>query len=613
MKSYPLTKRTNAVGLLIAFLLCCSLGVACKSKEDKQATSNPSLSTSNSTSLLGKIKNSAKGNSPASLSNASKSLYAQVPDNAIGAIHFDFASKGFSELLEMNWDTGQNQSNPFEMLNLIGVDLPSLLAQQGHKLSEPSDIPKITKQVIAYAAPTSADLSKGEAVIIFEGAKGFDVAKFGEALITSFKNNKASTVTVESESPSLSYISVQSTKALSDLQKNASLITKNLPPEVAAQVEASLNSASNSDQKGKSSDMKIGWNDQLMVVASKTTSKENLVNLLAGKTSGRNYVRSIPAELRAGWGSDEDLYLTGFADVAKMAAAKDPKKPDVTSARYASLASWVDKKIFTDLRVTWDKDNAPATSNFRLLKNSTPSSSLGGAPEDSFLVATFNGNLLNHLLDSGSIPGGAGLKAKGDSINRVAMSARVAKPGQFMFPIPALTLGLDTSSPDTAQQWKKQLVGLGVLGSQLSGGVLPVDSATGGMLSKQIAGTTVSYLASPFGPGLYLATKGNNVFLATDEPGMNAQLSAQTGTGFISGLKSVSGLNAEEPNVANFYINSKRLADFYEGIGGMMAAYSNNNPVTPEMIEAIRKSGDSYGFIQNTDGTLRAFAELSPR
>jgi len=586
--------------------------LGCKSKDDKkQASSKPSI--------LGKIEKSASSLAGGLTGGPSqKQLLNSLPGSAAGAIHFDLSSSGFDKLVNSVWVQNSQNNSLKNSSNPLGLDIEALLAEQGIKLDKLADLKKVSKEAMLVAlevAPTAASSGNkkdagplGTVALSMRAADSLDLQKFSNGLVGQLEKNTLTTLKAEGDNPKVYSVSVNTKEAATQFKNNASAVTKNLPPQVAAQFEQALKNADAAGVDDVDAVFRLGWNKDTLVIGQ--LEKTQIAGLIDGNGKKIALSSVLPSELSSGWGSDSSRFMSGFADVVRLSGDNGKS----TSARFVSLSSWMDDSLHSDIRISWDKSAAPQSSNFRLLESSgSTSSSFDKAPSDSFLVANFDGKFLDQLVASGSVPGGAAFAGNSEGVKSVSLSARVAKPGQFMFPIPALTLSLNASNPDMANQLKKQLISLGVMGSQLSGGVLPLDSSTGGMLTKKVAGVDVSYLASPFGPGLYLASSGNNVYLATDEPGLAGQISPAKGSGLsgiAKGLFKSSGSNPSK-TLGTFYIDYKKLADFSENMAGLAASYGSSNPFTPEMIEEMRKYGHSYGTLENSDGIFRLYSKSS--
>ena len=267
------------------------------------------------------------------------------------------------------------------------------------------------------------------------------------------------------------------------------------------------------------------------------------------------------------------------------------------SARSAALATVpvaaalftgaFDRELSSDLSVVTTE--SPETKKWlEPLQSKTAQPFLAKAPGELFfylgLDAAALAKISDALKESGQPEAAAGADAllqQEATRNLKALMIGLAA-NETGAPFPDLMIAGNTEDPARAAKSLEEGLS-GVLGSL----GLPLTE----WAEKKIDGHTVRFINSPMGLGLYLATSGDALYLASNEKLLEKSLKPESSLGKKLG-QGVQQYVAKTSPAAFVHINFAQVADMMESLQGTLAAFSGGaSQIEPAQVAELREMG----------------------
>jgi len=578
----------------LALLFLATTAIACKGKDNKSNNPTTVNSSANITARSGDVV-------------ANSSLLGSLPDSTGALIYWNTLTKGFKKLNNSAWKpVSYLDITPGKNSTIGGVELISFFQSHGINLNQrdKDDSQKLFSEAALFSTPWTDKIAP--LAFLFRSRPEIDTAKIFNSLKEELKKKGTKIEDLKIEGVSGFRAEVEIPK---DFLTSSNNIAEKLR-QTGKQVETSKEVKTSLLESG----LYFAWANKKVVLSN--TDEHIKAGLLTNKSKLPSLLTDAAhKEATKGFNPADSQLLFALADLNRLHAKALPN----TSFRRTSLELAMLEAPVTDFRVFYDAAQAPDTSLFKTLANSSSSETSNLVSEKPMLFLSLDGQTISRIksLIAGTKKNTIALSIL-DGIKRLGVAAKVAPTGQSMFPIPALAILFETDSKETAQAKLNTLASLTEGLSALSGGMLnppskDPNSSEGGLQTKTILETEVKYMLSPIGVGVFLAQKGNSVVATLDEREMTKVLSAN-GKSFASGLaKNSNKLISKNDSVLNFYFDFEQFGGLLESMGGLLAMYAPNDKdaqklVEKENIESMKKMGKTLGSLTHEPGLVRFYS-----
>ena len=185
-----------------------------------------------------------------------------------------------------------------------------------------------------------------------------------------------------------------------------------------------------------------------------------------------------------------------------------------------------------------------------------------------------------------------------EAVNSIAIAINYVS-GEALFP--DLTIAIDSKSPDAL------VTQLRAIPSKI-----PQSGALGGWIEKNIEGTKVAFIASPFGVGAFFATIDNHLVIASSEVAIRrAILIGRKKEKSLAETLTMRSLPAGENALAFLYFDMPRLIETVEGLKGSLGAFippdQQQQFGIPPMLRELFDAVGALSFEVSVKGTFLDF------
>jgi len=354
--------------------------------------------------------------------------------------------------------------------------------------------------------------------------------------------------------------------------------------------------------------------EQLMGVALSKSSVDALFGSAA--TKGYANLSSAPefAKATGSITSSDPTVMMAYGSVSKALpmliemAKKNGQDKDMDVATFP-IDSFVWKEFASETTIThkWNVAMNPKsetqTKVLAALENSTLPATAGMAPANSALVISFDGGILRRL--DAALPDMVPAEEKAPlqpllSLKGVTLAIRNNDAGS---PFPDTLIYLDSEKPAETLESLKGAIEMG-LGSA---GMPKIPWQT-----KEISGTSSSFISTPLGAGLYLAQPvgTSTIVVTTSEKCVKDALAGLKGG---ASLASIAGEGSKKilaggAGMALYYINFIELGSLIDGVKGNLAMFTGGSPEFDQYMNTaeLKKFGTSSGAVGYHDKIISA-------
>lgn len=359
--------------------------------------------------------------------------------------------------------------------------------------------------------------------------------------------------------------------------------------------------------------------DDLGVLASDQAVIEGVLNSkgesLPVLVQSDQFKRSV-----SGFPGKDKRFALAYFDLARLVADAQarggPDKSKDIPFEAVSFALGMDKSPETDIRLVFDPAKSGENSWFNALAVSRSDKIASAVPGKPLAFLSIDGQTVSKIKQLASAEAQnvqtpwLDQLAFLDSAKRIGLVARLAPIGQSILPLPDLLLVFDTSnSEQTAAQIEKLVMSL-MQGNPTMAGMQWVEKDVGG-------GKKVKSMMSPLGVGVFLATKGDLVLVASTENQLKA-LFSDSSKGVFGGSLSAQAetVLSADSTIGNIYLNFEEVGSFLQNMGGLLSMYAPQSKeagelLQPENIDSIKKMGTMIGSVTLDQGIIgfRSFYE----
>jgi len=487
------------------------------------------------------------------LKNPSSSAEALIPEKAIGFASFTTENPGYKEYANSPW----GKSDFTKLLNTVkieGINWRKLLDNAGVKPGSDNGVEKIAKSGLIYLMPEKNNDVTGGAFI--ETASGIDSEKLIQSLTQDLK--AAGRTVVSPENP-----------------------------------DTNVYTVSEVDRPGR--DLYLASRDGMLAVSPVKPVSESFAK--AEKPEPNPLFASEEFKLAtAGFGSPSRRVYWGYVDIEQAISKNSEKFP------------------LSDLAFEGAMADAPAGIARALIKKGDRLDKLPGAPGSAsighfsgspMLYLDVDGSLISYLIELDKDAGSKLSSLK--SVSRASMIAKISEPGQFMLPIPSLSLVVQSDSEDNAKVVASELEK--ALGSMISGG------GSGNWQEKDLGSGKMKFSIHQMGFGAFITTAGNKTFVAMSEKEL-VSLTNSTASDGKEKVSFASGLNAksrkhlvDRPTLANIHMDNRQIATWLQNIGPLVQMFAAGSKeaaelVKPERIEQLKSQGTFTASLEREPGQL---------
>ena len=515
----------------------------------------------------------------------SKTLIGYLPANTLAFHYWDFSLPGYQKYKSSNWYNSASSSSLVQSLQLPGNDsfssVVDILKKNGVSLEDKGLIEEVFAEGALYLLARSATDNTVE-------------VEYGA--VTKAKN-----------AAQLSNI-IKSVKTFADQQQ-----LQPLDLSIPGGSGFSLVLKDKYDPK-QTVEVFVGQKNDIAAITSK---KETLISILSTSKPAspaitntdkyRQAVANIP-------GFDK-LYGFGYADVEQLSSAlsaiaqinpdavKTLKAQPLSSLVYASA---MEETPYSDALVSFKPDAGPNTLVRQLKQSSVAdlTNSYGHIPS---LMLSVDGQSLYNLLslaaqmsEDQSVPLESFAAFK--DISRLSILAKVTAPGQSFLPVPELLLAAASNKADDLQTMVKAV----------ATPLLSFASPKASWQTKQIGGTTVSYVTTPLNIGVFMAVAKGHLFVTSSEQQLTTLLTGNAKQDTTLGAKlpaKAQGVLALQQSTLNFYLDFSDLVSFMQNMQGMLAAASQNDTLNkalePKQLELLRSLGKLTASVSVQENAIR--------
>ena len=471
-----------------------------------------------------------------------------LPSEAVGFVSFNTLSPGFKDYSASPWG-GYGLVKLLDSFKVQGINWKQVFEKAGANIKPNSKIEDLLGSGLAYVFPEKNGLTNGGG--FFKTTPGVDSQKIVDAISDQLEKSGKKITAPES-------------------------ISKNTKVVVA---------------DGSGQEIYLSAKDKLISIS---PNKELNQGFLAGKKAEENKIFSDSNFKKAikGFGTPERRVYWGYLDLEQAFPSKTNESPLVNLAFEGAMLE------------------DPSGIARALIKEGDSLDKLAGAPGssaisyftgDPLLYLDLDGSLISYLVDTSKDNSLHVEKLK--SIRRASLMAKPAEPGQFFLPIPELSLVIQCSEEQLAEQIKLEL----------DQSLANVFGKGGTSSEKTIGDHRVKHFINPMGIGAFLTRKGTRVFLAMSEKEIGSLLGLNESNDkkiFADSLGAkIREHLVDRPTLANLYVNNRQLGILLEKVGGFIQMASPGNRdvarfINAENIKNLKKQGSFTGSLERVPGEL---------
>jgi len=284
----------------------------------------------------------------------------------------------------------------------------------------------------------------------------------------------------------------------------------------------------------------------------------------------------------------KDRLAIAYVDVVAMAAHAEKLPAGPSSDQIASVP-------LEAVMITREMGDAPRDRGAFILKPGEASwkkalkatggqKTVGLTPADSIALISFDGEFIRGLkaeaMRQSTPEESAMLQGMLSPLDRIGSLGIALRAASGASPFPELLIVAEAPNAAEVAAALKETVG-------------PLTASSGMPLSpwqqKEIAGAKAEFMMSPMGVGLFLASKGSTLVLATSESGVAAVLGGAAGN--LSSTFKSSGTDVSHALAAG-YVNFVRMADLVKSFQENLAMFTGGQTVMDTtQLDEMRKQG----------------------
>ena len=601
--------KTHKLLLISLLVFTASSSISCKKKDDDKRASM--------------IPNTGAPAAPSSITNP---LFTQVPTEANGFLEWDLSTAAYKKLNSSPWSGSQEIAMFKSGTSADEMEVVRALRKVGLDPAQRSTWESLCERAVVYTVKRQSTESTPLIALRCQGSVNAKIEEVVSALKTELKstgkNFKEEPV---GKGEAFSFELKDSTPASSVAAPTAIPPTTPDGTSTSAKTEASTVTSdtlaqATTAQTAKALPVRVYFGHE---------NKDTLItlnaNLLKQAFSGTS--NAIPALVSSegfkaattGFPDSSSRFILGYLDVASVVNALSSNFPEMAQDlakipfNFLSFSGAMDQAPTTELRAAYNSKDESQKGWFDALGSSLSSAVLNSAPKSPIAFLSIDGQTVKKLIEK-TFPEQkqedlAKFSEMLGGITRIGLTGKLAPLGQSMLPLPELLIALETTDAEKVKIRLKELAGAG-----LSKNGMPSQ-----WTDKQIGKDTVSFALTPLGLGVFVASKGNNVLVASTESQITDAL--QLSSAFTTSLPNrIGSALQDEQTVASIYVNFEQVASFMETLGGTLSMYAPQDSgaaqsVNQENIAAIRKMGLMVGAIKVESGVIswKSFYEEMPK